>query len=52
MKIGEEKEANHKRLLTVGNKLRVAGREVAGGMDIKKGTDCDEHWVLCRSENH
>ena len=27
-----EREANHKRLLTIGNKLRVAGGEVGGGI--------------------
>ena len=27
-----ERETNHKRLLTMGNKLRVAGGEVSGGM--------------------
>jgi len=27
-----EREANHKRLLTIGNKMRVAGGEVGGGM--------------------
>ena len=29
----KNREANHKRLLTIGNKLRVAGREVDGGME-------------------
>ena len=38
-----EREASRKRLLTVGNKLRVAGGEVWGGWDnwvmgIKEGT--------------
>ena len=28
-----EKEANHKRLVTLGNKLRVAGGEVGGRME-------------------
>jgi len=27
-----EREANHKRLLTIGNRVRVAGGEVGGGM--------------------
>ena len=45
-----EKEANHKRLLTIEDKLRVAGGEVGGGwgnwvMGIKEGLWCDEHWV-------
>ena len=26
-----ERETNHERLLTIGNKLRVTGREVGGG---------------------
>jgi len=29
----KEREANHKRLLTIENKLRVAGGEVGRGMD-------------------
>ena len=38
-----EREKNHERLLTLGNKLRVAGEEVGGGwgkwgMGIKEGT--------------
>jgi len=33
------------RLLTIENKLKVAGREVGGMMGIKEVT-CDEHWVL------
>ena len=38
-----ERETNHKRLLTLGNKLRVAVRKGVGGwgiwvMDIKEGT--------------
>jgi len=46
-----ERETNHKRLITLGNKLRVAGGEVVGGwdnwvMDMKEGTRCDEHWVF------
>ena len=31
-KTKSERETNHKRLLTIGNKLRVAGEEVGGGM--------------------
>jgi len=46
-----EREANHKRLLTIEKKLRVSGGEVGGGwaqwvMGIKEGTCCDEHQVL------
>ena len=46
----KEKETNHKRLLTIENKLRVAGGEIGGGwakwvMHPKAGI-CDEHWVL------
>ena len=46
-----ERETNHKRLLTLGNKLRVAGREVGSGwgnwvMGIKESTGWNEHWVL------
>ena len=42
-----EREANHKRLLTIENKLRIAGGEVGKGwakwvMGIKEDT-CDEH---------
>ena len=45
-------ETNHERLLTLRNKLRVAGGEVGVGgwgnwvMSIKEGTQCDEHWML------
>ena len=54
---GREKgggEANHKRLLTIENKLRVARGEVGGGwaklmMDIKEGT-CNWHHVLYVSD--
>jgi len=28
----KKRKANHRRLLTLGNKLRVAGGEVGGGM--------------------
>jgi len=31
-KMKSEREINHKRLLTISNKLRVAGREVGWGM--------------------
>ena len=47
-----EREANHKRLLMIGNKLRVDGGKWVWGvwarwlMGIKEGTCCDEHWVL------
>jgi len=49
-KIKAESEANHNRLLTITNKLRVAGGEEGGGcakwvMCIKGGTWC-EHWVF------
>ena len=47
----KEREANHKRLLTIENKLSVDGGELGGGwarwrMGIKEGTCFDEHWVL------
>jgi len=47
-------EANHNRLLTIENKLSVAGGRWAGGwarwvMGIKEGT-CDEHLVLYVSD--
>ena len=54
MNIGEgkikERETNHKRLLTVENKLRVDGGEVGGRrakwvLGIKVCTCCVEHWV-------
>ena len=54
MDIGEERkkdrEANHKRLLTIESKLRVAEGKAGGGwakwaMNIKEDT-CDEHSVL------
>ena len=49
-----EREANHKRLLTLENKGRVAEGEVGGGwakwvMGIKEGTG-DERWVLRLSD--
>ena len=49
MKIKREK--HHKRLLTLRNKVRVAGEEVAGAwgnrmMGMKEGTGWNEHWVL------
>lgn len=42
---------SHERLLTPGNKLRVAGGKVAGGwgngvMGVREGTSWDEHQVL------
>ena len=42
------------RLLTIGNKLRVAGGELVGAwgnwvMGIKEGVRCDEQWVLCNT---
>ena len=42
---------NHKRLWTLGNKLRVSeGRGIGDWdkpvMDIKEGTYCMKHWVL------
>ena len=45
-----ERETNHKRLLILGNKLRVAGGEGRGGwgnwvVDIGEGMCCNEHWV-------
>ena len=45
-----KRKTNHKRLLTIENKLRVDGGRWMGGwarwvMGIKEGT-CDEHWVL------
>ena len=41
-------EANHKRLLNTGNKLRVDGGGGRGKwvMGIEEGTCWDEHWVL------
>ena len=49
--IASERDSKHKRLLIIGNKLRVAGGEWGGGwsnwvMDIKEGTGCNEPWVL------
>ena len=50
MNIGEgrKKETSHKRLLTIENKLRVAGGDVGGGwprwvMGIKEDICCNEH---------
>lgn len=34
----------HERLQTLKNKLRVL---VGGGVGIKEGTYCMEHWVCC-----
>ena len=47
-----EKETNHKRVLTIGNKLRVAGGEGWGNwvMDIGEGMCCNEHWVLYKTD--
>ena len=49
-----EREGNHKRLLTIENKLRVTGGEESGEwakwvMGTKEGT-CDEHWILYVSD--
>ena len=48
-----EREAKHKRLLMIENKLRVDGGRWGGWakwvMGIKEGT-CDEHWVLYVSD--
>ena len=47
-----ERETNHERLLTLGNKLRVAGGEVVTGwwgnwaMSMKEGMWWDEHQVF------
>ena len=46
-----EREINHERLWTLGNKLRVSEVRGMGGwvslvMFIKEGTYCMEHWVL------
>ena len=43
-----EQETNHERLWTLGNKLEGfrRGRGIMV-MGIKEGTCCDEHWVLC-----
>ena len=47
---GEKRETNHKRLLTIKNKLRLLeGRGTKWVMGIKEGT-CDEHWVLYVSD--
>ena len=41
------------RLLTLGNKMRVAGGEVGGWgnwvMGVKVGMGCNEHWVLYKT---
>ena len=49
-----EREINHKRLLTTGNK-QGSWRELGGGwakwvMGIKEGMSYDEHWVLYVSD--
>ena len=46
-----EREMNHERLWTLGNKLKVSeGRRMGGWASrvkcIKEGTCCMEHWVL------
>ena len=45
-----ERETNHERLWTPGNKLRVTegrGGEMSNRvMGIKEGLGCDEHWLL------
>ena len=46
-----ERERNHERLRTLGNKLRISEGRGLGGwgswvMGIKEGMCCDEHWVL------
>ena len=43
-----ERETNHERLWTLGNKLRVSEGRGQGNrvMGIKEGTFCDEHLVL------
>ena len=50
----KEREANHKKLLTTENKLRVArAREYRGHylvVGIKEGPCCIEHWVLYVSD--
>ena len=48
---GEKREANHKRLLNIENKLRDAGVVLGGGWakwerGIRWDTGWDEHWVL------
>ena len=47
----KEREMNHERLWTLGNKLWVSerrwvGRWVSAVMGIKEDTFCNEHWVL------
>ena len=54
-KVKTEREANHKRVLNTGNKLRVAGGVLGGGwakwgMGIKEGPCGDEPWVLYISD--
>ena len=43
----KQREANHKRLLNIENKLRVDGGRARGKwvMGIEEGTCWDEHWV-------
>ena len=46
-------EANHKRLLSTENKLRVDGGVEERGkwvMGTEEGTCWDEHWVLCGNQ--
>lgn len=50
-----ERETNHKRLLIRGNRLRATGGEVVRGwgnwvMHIKESMCCNEHWVLCKTD--
>ena len=50
-KLSNQRETNHKRLLTLGDKLMAAGGEVGRGMGplamgMKEGTRCDEHQVF------
>ena len=41
-----EREINLKRLIIIGNKLKIAGGKVGEQMGIKEGMWCNEHWVL------
>ena len=50
-----ERATHHKRLLIIGNEVRVAGGEgseggVTGLMDIKEGTWYNEYWVLYKTD--
>ena len=50
----QERETNHKRFLTIENKLRIDKLEVSGRwarwvMGTKEGTCWDEYWgVICK----